>query len=258
MLVTAGSPLSRSACFASTAPTKPTGRPMTRAGAGPRVSRSARAVGAVPTTHTAPGPTSLPATRMPAAARVMPSTLVSAAACGSAPAYRLAGGDPRGRHRRVGDHRRTAAQRRRGGGEIRFRADEITEVAGGGAGVDDPFHHGRGAGRQRRGVPARAQDLVGLLLYRVHYARHRAVLPAGNPARAAPAAGSDSVIASAGQISMHSPHPVHRSARTIRGPPAGRIACSGQVRRHAPHTWQARIITGAAICTPSGSPSGRR
>ena len=31
-------------------------------------------------THTAPGPTSLPATRMPAAARVMPSTRVSAAA----------------------------------------------------------------------------------------------------------------------------------------------------------------------------------
>jgi len=41
-------------------------------------------VGAVPITQTAPGPTSLPATRMPAAARVMPSTRVSAAACGSA------------------------------------------------------------------------------------------------------------------------------------------------------------------------------
>ena len=54
--------------------------PMTRAGAGPRVRKSVRAVGAVPMTHTAPGPTSPPATRMPAAARVMPTTLASAAA----------------------------------------------------------------------------------------------------------------------------------------------------------------------------------
>src|SRR5215472_4032711 len=82
MLVTAGSPLSRSACFASTAPTKPTGSPMTSAGAGPRARRSASAVGAVPITQTAPGPTSRPATRMPAAARVMPSTRVSAAEAG--------------------------------------------------------------------------------------------------------------------------------------------------------------------------------
>src|SRR6516225_3656512 len=69
MLVTAGSPLSRSACFASTAPTKPTGSPMISAGAGPRARRSARAVGAVPITHTAPGPTSLPATRRRAVAQ---------------------------------------------------------------------------------------------------------------------------------------------------------------------------------------------
>ena len=32
------------------------------------------------------------------------------------------------------------------------------------------------------------------------------------------------VVASTGQISMHSPHPVHRSARTTRVPPRGRIA----------------------------------
>src|SRR5262249_50604734 len=129
---------------------------------------------------------------------------------------------------------------------------EIREVGDVGAGVDDPFHHGPGPRRQPRGIHAPAQDLVGLLFYRVHYACHRAVLPAQNPVPAASAVGSLSVIASTGQISMHSPHPVHRSARTTRAPPTGRIACSGQVRRHAPQPWHAPIITAAATCTPSG------
>src|SRR5262250_992008 len=116
MLVTAGSPLSRSACFASTAPTKPTGRPMTRAGAGPRRRRSARAVGAVPMTHTAPGPTSPPVTRIPAAAPVVDL------------AHHLAGGDPGGRHRRVHHPRRAVAQRLSARGQVRFGADQVVEV----------------------------------------------------------------------------------------------------------------------------------
>lgn len=56
-LLTAGNPLSRNAALDSTAPTKPTGSPMTSAGAASRVSSSSSAVGALPITQSAPGPT---------------------------------------------------------------------------------------------------------------------------------------------------------------------------------------------------------
>ena len=72
-LDTCGRPLSRSAALDSAAPTNPTGRPTTSAGSTPRVMSSNSAVGAQPTTHTAPGPTSPYAIRTAAAERVSPS-----------------------------------------------------------------------------------------------------------------------------------------------------------------------------------------
>ena len=56
---------------------------MTSAGAARRLISAVRAVGAVPMTKTAPGPTSLRATRIPAAERVIPALAASSAARGS-------------------------------------------------------------------------------------------------------------------------------------------------------------------------------
>ena len=69
-LLTAGSPDSRSAAFDSAAPTNPTGSPMTSAGSYDPSTSSNSAVGAQPTTQTAPGPTSSYARRIAAAERV--------------------------------------------------------------------------------------------------------------------------------------------------------------------------------------------
>src|SRR5713101_6299825 len=71
MLVSARSPLARSASFASAAPTNPTGRPTTNAGSTSLLRISRNAVGAQPTTQTAPGPTAPNASRTAAAALVM-------------------------------------------------------------------------------------------------------------------------------------------------------------------------------------------
>jgi hypothetical protein len=76
-LLTAGRPLARSAAFDSAAPTNPTGRPITSAGATPWAMISSSAVGALPTTHTAPGPALAYDSRIPAAERVRPSGLSS-------------------------------------------------------------------------------------------------------------------------------------------------------------------------------------
>ena len=83
-LATHGRPEAASAAFASAAPTKPTGSPTMSAGSrGGRASSSNSAVGALPTTHTAPAPVSRTARRIAAAVRVMPSLAASCAARGS-------------------------------------------------------------------------------------------------------------------------------------------------------------------------------
>jgi hypothetical protein len=79
-LLSAGRPLSRSACFEAAAPTNPTGRPMTSAATTSRRKISSSAVGAHPTTHTAPGPASPKASRAAAAETVMPTVRASRAA----------------------------------------------------------------------------------------------------------------------------------------------------------------------------------
>jgi putative transposase len=70
-LVRHGRPLSRSASFASPAPAKPTGTPMTSAGSTSRFMISKIASGALPTSQIAPGPASLNASLTAAAGRVM-------------------------------------------------------------------------------------------------------------------------------------------------------------------------------------------
>ena len=70
-LLSAGRPLARRLSLASAAPTNPTGTPMTRAGSTSLVMISASAVGAQPTSQTAPGPASPCASRTAAALSVM-------------------------------------------------------------------------------------------------------------------------------------------------------------------------------------------
>src|SRR5262249_56736177 len=71
----AGTPLARRRAFDSAAPTNPTGRPTTRAGANAphsaRPTTSSRAVGAQPTTTLAPSGWHAAAARMPRALRVV-------------------------------------------------------------------------------------------------------------------------------------------------------------------------------------------
>src|SRR5262249_54347581 len=73
-----GSPLARRRAFDSAAPTNPTGRPTTRAGANAphsaRPTTSSRAVGAQPTTTMAPAGWHAAAARMPSALRVVPAS----------------------------------------------------------------------------------------------------------------------------------------------------------------------------------------
>jgi hypothetical protein len=69
-------------------------------------------------------------------------------------------------------------------------------------------------------------------------------------------------MASVGQISTHSPHPVHRPARNTGRRGAGPRACSGQVSKHAPHAVQASDTlsnTSGSSATPtprSAAPGG--
>src|SRR5262249_22800546 len=74
----AGTPLARRRAFDSAAPTNPTGRPTTRAGANAphsaRPTTSSRAVGAQPTTTLAPAGWHAAAARMPSALRVVPAS----------------------------------------------------------------------------------------------------------------------------------------------------------------------------------------
>ena len=79
-LLKAGRPLARRSSFASAAPTKPTGTPMTRAGSTCLLMISARAVGAQPTSQIAPGPASPCASRTAAALSVMFAVRASRAA----------------------------------------------------------------------------------------------------------------------------------------------------------------------------------
>ena len=76
-LLIAGRPLARSASLAAAAPTNPTGRPITSAGTMSRRRISSSAVGAQPTTQTAPGPASPNASRVAAAETVMPTVRAS-------------------------------------------------------------------------------------------------------------------------------------------------------------------------------------
>jgi hypothetical protein len=66
-----------------------------------------------------------------------------------------------------------------------------------------------------------------------------------------------SAMASAGQISTHSPHDVHAWATTTGRDGAGRRARSGQVNRQAPHAVQAALmVKGLTVRgSPTGSPS---
>jgi hypothetical protein len=59
-------------------------------------------------------------------------------------------------------------------------------------------------------------------------------------------------MASVGQISTHSPHPVHRPGRGTGRPGAGASACSGQVSRHAPQAVQASD-TRSDTASPAGT-----
>ena len=89
-LLSAGRPLSRRASLASVAPTKPTGRPMIRAGDTSRCRISPSAVGAQPMTQTAPGPASPKASRAAAADTVIPTVRASRVASPS-PILQIAG-----------------------------------------------------------------------------------------------------------------------------------------------------------------------
>ena len=89
-LLSDGRPLRRSASFASAAPTKPTGTPMTRAGSTSRAMISNSEAGALPTSQTAPGPAVLNASRTAAALTVMFAVRASRAASES-PALQITG-----------------------------------------------------------------------------------------------------------------------------------------------------------------------
>ena len=168
-LVTERSPLARSASLASAAPTKPTGSPTTNAGSTFLVRISASAVGAQPTTQTAPGPTSPNASRTAAAA---PG---DARGPGQPRAQRLPdlahhrpAGDPGRDHLGVGHHGGAAGQRRHPGGQRFLVADQVGRVVEVGAGVDDPLGHVPAEPGQPGQVDPGPQDPVRLSLDRVH------------------------------------------------------------------------------------------
>ena len=204
---------------------------------------SARAVGAQPTSQTAPGPASPCASRTAAALSVMFAVRASRAAQRVADlADHRVPGDAGGDHGHVRDDRRVAAQRRHPGRQRRLVADQVGDVVEVGGGVDDPLGHRPGQRGQRAQVDPGPQDPVRLGLDGMNLGH-----------------GTIS-IASAGQISTHSPHSVHSSPRTTSGPAPGRIACSGQVSRHAPQPQHSVVTTGVTARptgSRAGSPSGR-
>ena len=239
------------------APTKPTGRPMTSAGAGvaARAVRPARS-GAQPMTQTAPGRPRRQASRMPAAERVMPVARASAAARRSAtrqtasravmPAATIATSAT------TGAPARSAGARR---GQRGLVADQVVERSRGRRWRARPARSPRGSTAAAPTVSARARRIsVGPLLDRVDYAGHRAVLPAGTVVPDAGGTGRDLAIASTGQISRHSPQPGAPVRRgRCRVPPGdGRMGVRGsRCSRQAPQPWQAPMVTGAAIGTPA-------
>jgi hypothetical protein len=141
---------------------------MTSAGAAPRSISSNSAVGAQPTTHTAPGPTSsyaIPHRRgaagEPARGPGVPD-----------PAHDGAARDPGGDHLHVGDDGCTGGERVVPPPQRGLVGDQVVDVGQVGAGVHHPLHDGAAERRQVGQVDAAAQDVVRLLLDRVDGPAH--------------------------------------------------------------------------------------
>jgi hypothetical protein len=141
-LDTAGQPLSRRAALDSAAPTKPTGRPTTSAGAAPERdrARTARSARSRPT-HTAPGPTSSKAIRTAAALRVRPARGPGARGRRHTTGRLVM---PGGDHLHVGDDGRTGGERVVPPPQRGLVGDQVVDVGQVGAGVHHPLHDGAG------------------------------------------------------------------------------------------------------------------